>query len=71
MGGRNGVESLAGIIWNIQIIKILDHLGLSEEAKPKRKRGPPLPVKNVETITEPYDDGWLEYEEPFIDVQTL
>jgi hypothetical protein len=25
----------------------------------------------LELIIEPYDDGWPEHEEPFIDVQTL
>jgi hypothetical protein len=25
----------------------------------------------VETIIETYDDGWPDYEEPFIDVHTL
>jgi hypothetical protein len=52
------------------IRKILDHLGVTEEVKPKRKRAPPSPP-TVETIIEPYDDGWPDYEEPFIDVQTL
>jgi hypothetical protein len=36
--------------------KILDHLGVSEAAKPKRERAPPSPPK-VETIIEPNDDG--------------
>jgi hypothetical protein len=48
----------------------LDHLGIFEEYK--SKRGPPPPPKRyAETVIEPYDDGWPEYEEPFIDVQTL
>jgi hypothetical protein len=52
------------------IKKILAHLGLSEEAKSKQERAPPFP-QMVETIIEPYDDGWPDYEEFFIDVQTL
>jgi len=52
------------------IKKILDHLGLSEEARQKRERAPP-PSIMVERIIEPYDDGWSSYEEPFVDVQTL
>ena len=51
--------------------KILDPLGLSEEAKPKWERAPPSPQNIVETIIEQYDDSWSDYEEPFIDVQTL
>ncbi len=46
------------------------HLGLSEEAKSKRERTPPHP-DFVETVMEPYDDGWPDYEEPFVDVEML
>jgi hypothetical protein len=36
------------------------------------KRGPPAhPKRYSEVIVEPFDDAWPEYEEPFIDVQTL
>jgi hypothetical protein len=37
----------------------------------EQKCGQPTLPKTVETIIEPYDDGWSDYEEPFIDVQTL
>lgn len=51
---------------------ILDHIGLRKECEPKRNRAPPVSVtKCAEKIVEPYDDGWPEYEEPFVDVQTL
>lgn len=52
------------------IKKILDHLGLPEEAKSKRKRA--RPHQNfAETIIEPYEDGWPDYEKPFVDVGLL
>ena len=53
------------------INKILDHLGLYEENKPKRDSGPPVIRDFIERIIERYDDGWLDYEEPFVDVQKL
>jgi len=54
------------------IKKILDHLGLDKEDKLKRNRAPPGPItKCIGTNVELYDDGWPEYEEPFIDVQIL
>lgn len=54
------------------ITKILDHLGLLKEGGPKRNRAPPIHVaKCAGTIIEPYDDGWPEYEEPFVEVQRL
>lgn len=54
------------------IKKILEHLGLFEARDPKRNRSPPIRVaQHVEMIVEPYDDGWPDYEEPFVDVQTL
>jgi hypothetical protein len=64
---------IISFIYERKVIKeILDHLGLFEKSKPQRKRGPPqLPAISVETITEPYDDGCPDYEEPFIDVKTL
>lgn len=52
------------------IKKILDHLGLYEEDKPKRNRAPPISRNFVERIIESYDDGWPDYEKPFVDVQT-
>ena len=52
------------------IKKILNHLGIFEAQE--SKRAPPLPPKKCfETVIEPYVDGWPEYEEPSIDVQTL
>jgi hypothetical protein len=64
---------IISLIYERKVIKkILDHLGLFEESKPQRKRGPPqLPAKPLETITEPYDDRWPDYEEPVNDVKTL
>lgn len=53
------------------IIRVLDHFGLLKGAKPKRNRAPPVPADTWGgTRMEPYDDGWLAYEEPFVDVQT-
>ena len=53
------------------IKKILDPLGLYKEAKPKREKAPPSLSNIIETIVGPYDDGWPDYEEPFVDVQAL
>jgi hypothetical protein len=34
------------------------------------KRGPPAPPKKCsEVVVVPFDDGWPEYDETFIDVQ--
>jgi hypothetical protein len=44
------------------IRKILEHLGLWE-----KQIRPPPPEKNIPC--EPFDDGWPDYEEPFITVQ--
>ena len=50
------------------IKKILVHLGLFQGKG--QKSGPPTPPKKcLETLVEPFDDGWPEYEETFIDVQ--
>ena len=66
-----GLMKIVSFIYEHRVIKnILDHLGLSEETKSKRERAPPFP-QTVETVIELYADGWPEYEEPFIDVQTL
>jgi hypothetical protein len=63
----DGLMKIVSFIYEHRVIKkILAHLGLSEEAKSKRERAPPYP-KMVETIIEPYDDGWPDYEEPFIE----
>jgi hypothetical protein len=53
------------------IKKILNHLGLYEEDKPKRNRAPPPSRDFVERIIESYGDGWSDYDEFFVDVQTL
>lgn len=53
------------------IKKILKHLDLYKEYKPKRNRAPPSAGDVVERIIESYDDGWPDYEELFFDVQTL
>jgi hypothetical protein len=63
---------LVSFIYERKIIKkILDHLGLYEEDKPTRDRAPPFSRDVIERIIESYDDGWPDYEEPFVDVQTL
>lgn len=51
------------------IKKILKHLDLYEEDKPKRNRAPPSAWNVVERSIESYDDGWPDYEEPFVDMQ--
>ncbi len=63
---------LISFIYERKIIrKILDHLDLHEEDQPKRNKAPPLSRDFVERIIEFYDDGWPDYEEPFVDAQTL
>ena len=63
---------VVSFIYERKIIKkILAHLGLYEEDKPKRNRAPPLSRDIVERIIESYDDGWPDYDEPYVDVQTL
>jgi hypothetical protein len=42
-----------------------------KNARPKRNRVPPFPRDVVERIIESYDNGWPDYEEPFVDVQML
>ena len=51
------------------IRKILDHLGVYNEDKSKRKRALPAFPDFVERIIEQYDDGWPDYKELFVDVQ--
>jgi ribosomal protein S27E len=63
---------IVSFIYERKIIKkILDHLGLHEEDKPQRNRAPPSAQDWIERIVESYDDGWPDYEEPCVDVQTL
>lgn len=63
---------LVSFIYERNIIKkILDYLGLYERDKSKRNRAPPFSPNFVERIIEQYDDGWPDYEEPFVDVQML
>lgn len=63
---------LISFIYEEKIIrKILDHLGLYEVDNSKRNRGPPFSREVFERIIESYDDGWPDYDEPFVDVQTL
>jgi hypothetical protein len=62
---------IVSFIYERKVIKkILDHLGLYE-GKPMRNRAPPVSRDFIERIIELYDDGWTDYEEPFVDVQTL
>jgi hypothetical protein len=64
-----GLMKIVSFIYEHRVIKrILAHLGLLRGEE--QKRGPPAPPKKcLETIVEPFDDGWPEYEENFIDVQ--
>jgi hypothetical protein len=62
---------IISFIYERKIIKkILDHLGMYEEDKSKGNRAPP-PSPDVKRIVEQYGDGWPDYEEPFVDVQTI
>ncbi len=62
---------IVSFIYERKVIKkILDHLGLYED-KPMRNRAPPVSRDFIEIIIELYDDGWPDYEESFVDVQTL
>jgi hypothetical protein len=49
------------------IRKILEHLELWEKQIRPPPNRPPPPEKNIPC--EPFDDGWTDYEEPFITVQ--
>jgi hypothetical protein len=52
------------------IKKLLAHLDLLRGEE--QKRGPPVPLKKCSVVVvAPFDDGLPEYEEAFIDVQTL
>lgn len=53
------------------IKKIFEHLDIYEEVEPKRKRGPPVFVEQVDPHTKPFDDGRPEYNEPCIDVRMV
>lgn len=65
-----GLMKLISFIYERRVIKkILTHLGSYEEDKLKRNRAPPSSPDFIERIIEQYDDGWLNYEEPFVDVQ--
>jgi hypothetical protein len=67
-----GMMKIISFIYERKVIrKILDHLGLCKEDKSKRNRAPPAFPDFVERIIEHYDDGWPDYEEPFVDVQIL
>ncbi|MEA3469415.1 MAG: hypothetical protein U9R57_14480 [Thermodesulfobacteriota bacterium] len=67
-----GMMKIISFIYERKVIKkILDHLGIYAEDKPKRNRAPPAFPDFVERIIEKYDDGWSDYEEPFVDVQML
>ena len=62
-----GLMKIVSFIYEHRVIKkILAHLGLLRGEE--QKRGPP-PKKCSEVVVEPFDDGWPEYEETFIDVQ--
>jgi hypothetical protein len=47
------------------IRKILEHLGVWEEKAPV-ERAPP--ITNRKRSSEPFDDGWPQYEEPSVTV---
>lgn len=63
---------LVSFIYKRKIIKkMLEHLDLFKEDRPKRNRAPPVSGDFIERIIELYDDGWPDYEEPFVDAKTL
>lgn len=68
----DSLMKIISFIYERKVIKkILNHLGLYEEDKPKRNRAPPPSRDFVERIIESYGDGWSDYDEFFVDVQTL
>jgi hypothetical protein len=66
-----GLMKIVSFIYKRKVVrKILVHLGLFKGQV--EKRGPPTaPERYPETIVEPFDDGWSEYDESIIDVQAL
>jgi hypothetical protein len=64
-----GLMKIVSFIYEHRVIKkMLAHRGLLRGEE--QKRGPPTsPKKCLEIVVEPFDDGWSEYEETFIDVQ--
>ena len=64
------MEIISFIYERAVIKKILVHLHLYSE--PKHQRAPPAPEPD-KIIREyvSYDDGWPDYEEPFVDVNSL
>jgi len=67
-----GMMKIISFIYEWKVIrKILVYLGLYKEDKSKWNRVPPAFQDFVERIIEQYDDGWPDYEEPFVDVQML
>lgn len=64
---------IVGFIYERKVNKkILDHHGIFQEQGKGNKRGPPSsPIESPERVIELYDDGWPEYEEPSVVVQTL
>ncbi len=63
------ISFIDGSIFYLKVIKkILIQLGLYQMQE--KKRGPPIPLaKCPERVVEPYDDGWPEYKEDFVEVQ--
>jgi hypothetical protein len=68
---RSLMRLIIFICERIIIKKILNHLGLFKEDKPKQNKAPPVSRDFIERIIELYDEGWPDYEEPFVNVQTL
>jgi hypothetical protein len=68
-----GQMKIISFIYERKVIKkIVDHLGLLKEVTPQRSSAPPAPLsKYSKTNSEPYNDGWSEYEELFVDVNTV
>ena len=64
-----GLTKIVSFIYEHRVIKkILAHLGLLRGEEQKRE--PPAPPKKcLETVLEPFDDDWPEYEKTFIDIQ--
>ena len=65
----SGLMKIVSFIYEYAVVKkILVHLCLYQVQE--QKRGPPVvqPSKYTERVIEPYDDGWPEYEDTFIDL---
>ena len=51
--------------------EVYQWISLLRGEEQKKRRFPTLPKKCLEKVIKPFDDGWPEYDETFIDVQML